>query len=110
MPKVEYTKAKGLVQSTGSGFALNAIQHVSGDITLDRGTCVCIVNGGTNPEITLPTAASDGDVLILIDDNADSILKNTGTQLGGDVTFNAKGDGAVCVYDGTEWQVMVSNG
>ncbi len=109
MPRIEYTSAKGLVQSSGAGFALNNIVTIDGShTTLDRGTCVAILK--SDHKITLPSSASPGDVCIIIIDVAGGDLESDGTQLGGDVAFNAKGDGAICVYDGTEWQVVVSNG
>jgi hypothetical protein len=112
MPRVEYTSAKGLVQSTGAGFALNQIENISGNTTLTQGTTVAIGKSGGTHEITLPPkeGAHQGDVVIIIMDHTAGKLKATDTQLGGDVTFNAVGDGAVCVFDGTEWQVIVSNG
>ena len=112
MPKIEYTKAKGLVQSTGAGFALNQIESIAGNTTLTQGTTVAIVKSGGTHQITLPPVggANSGDVVIVIMDHNTGVLKAAGTQLGGDVTFNAIGDGAVCVFDGTEWQVIVSNG
>ena len=109
MPKVEYSKTKGLVTATGAGFALNNITTVNGaHTTLAQGTCVAILK--SDHKITLPTTASTGDICIIIVDVAGGDLESDGTQLGSDVAFTAAGDGAVCIYDGTEWQVLVSNG
>ena len=107
MPKVEYTKAKGLVQSTGSGFALNSIETMNGsDLTLTRGTTVAILKSAH--DVTLPVAATAGDMIIIVADNASAEIAAAGTQIGGKVTFNSVGDGALAVYDGTEWQVLRS--
>lgn len=107
MPKVEYSKTKGLVTATGAGFALNNITTVNGaHATLAQGTCVAILK--SDHKITLPTTANTGDLLVLVVDVAGGDLESDGTQLGSDVEFTAVGQGALCVYDGTEWQVLVS--
>ena len=108
MPQVEYTKVKGLVQNSGSGFSLNQIETTSGNTTLTQGTAVCVITGAH--QVTLPTSPNDGDVVIVMMSAAEAgVLKGTGAAFG-DITFNAIGDGAVCVYDGTNWQAVISNG
>ena len=107
MPQVEYTKAKGLVQKTGSGFSLNQIITTSGNVTLEQGTTVCVISGAH--QVTLPTSPNTGDMVILMmSAAAGGVLKGTGASFN-DITFNAIGDGAVCVYDGTNWQAVLSN-
>jgi hypothetical protein len=107
MPQVEYTKAKGLVQKTGSGFSLNQIHTTTGNVTLDQGTTVCVIS--SNHEVTLPTSPNDGDmIIVMMSAAAAGVLKGDGAAFG-DITFNAIGDGAVCVYDGTNWQAVISN-
>lgn len=107
MPQVEYTKAKGLVQNSGSGFSLNQIEATSGDVTLTQGTAVCVITAAH--EVTLPTSPNKGDVVIVtMGAAAAGVLKGDGAAFG-DITFNAIGDGAVCVYDGTTWQAVISN-
>lgn len=107
MPQVEYTKAKGLVQSTGSGFSLNQIEVTTANVTLTQGTAVCIITA--DHQVTLPTSPNKGDVVIVIMGAAAAgVLKGEGAAFG-DTTFNAIGDGAVCVYDGSDWQAVISN-
>tara|TARA_Y200000002_G_scaffold382677_1_gene400687 strand:+ start:209 stop:538 length:330 start_codon:yes stop_codon:yes gene_type:complete len=107
MPQVEYTKAKGLVQKTGNGFSLNQIERCNGShLTLTQGTAVCIVE--TDHKVTLPASPNSGDVILVISNVAGGDLESDGTQLDADLAFAAKGDGVICVYDGTEWQVLRS--
>ena len=108
MPQIEYTSAKGLVQKSGSGFSLNQIQSISANTTLTQGTAVALLTGAH--EVTLPTSPNTGDVVIIsMTAAANGVLKGTGASFA-DITFNAVGDGAVCVYDGTNWHAVVSNG
>jgi hypothetical protein len=108
MPKVVYTKAKGLVQETGAGFALNEIEIMNGtNLTLTAGTTVAILKSAH--DVTLPTADNNtGDMILVIADHASAEIAAAGTQIGGKVTFDSVGDGAIAVYDGTEWQVLRS--
>ncbi len=108
MPKVEYTKAKGLVQATGVGFALNQIETMNGEnLTLTSGTTVAILKSAH--DVTLPTSGnSRGDMILIVADHASAEIAAAGTQIGGKVTFDSVGDGAIAVYDGTEWQVLRS--
>ena len=109
MPRVEYTKAKGLVQSTGSGFALNEIETTSGHLALTQGTTYCEITGAH--QVTLPAVATanTGDVVILsMSAAANGKIMTTG-KAGGTVTFNAKGDGAICVFNGTQWVCLIHN-
>ena len=107
MPRVEYSKTAGLVQKSGSGFALNQIVTTSGNVTLEQGTTVCIISG--EHEVTLPQSPNDGDVIIVMMSAAENgVLKGTGAAFG-DLTFDAIADGAICVYDGTNWQAVRSN-
>lgn len=107
MPQVEYTSAKGLVQKTGSGFSLNQIQSITGNTTLTQGTAVALVTGAH--QVTLPTSPNTGDVVIVsMTTAANGVLKGTGASFG-DITFGEIGDGAICVYDGTNWHAVRSN-
>ena len=109
MPRVEYTAAAGLVQRTGSGFALNQIEVMDGsNLSVSVGTT--FVELKTADECTLPAGASTGDICILaVSAAVGAVLKVTNTALAADATFNAQGDGAICVYNGTAWVCMVSN-
>ena len=112
MPRVEYNKTQGLFQASGSGFALNEIESISGNTTLTQGTCVAIGQSGGTHEITLPpnAGANTGDIIfIIMNHTAGKLMHNGQCNIASDVTFNAKGDGAICIYDGSKWQVIVSN-
>ena len=108
MPRVEYTAAAGLVQRTGSGFALNQIETMDGsDLAVAVGTT--FVELKTADNCTLPAGANTGDVCILAVSAAAAAVLKGDNKAGGDVTFGAIGDGAICVYNGTEWVCMVSD-
>ena len=109
MPRVEYTKAKGLVQSTGSGFALNQIETTAGSVTLTQGTTYVDIAGNHEVILPPPAGANTGDVIILSQSGAHSGVLKTNNKAGGDVTFNAKGDGAICVFNGTQWVCLIHN-
>ena len=108
MPRVEYNKTKGLFQALGSGFALNQIETMNGsDLTLTAGTTVAILKSAH--DVTLPTSGNNaGDLILIIADHASAEIAAAGQQTGGKITFNTVGDGALAVYDGTEWQVLRS--
>ena len=104
MPKVEYTKAKGLVQATGSGFALNEIQTMNGaHLQVLQGTTFVELQSAHN--VTLPPAAgaNTGDVVILaLSAGVAAVLKGDDAAHS-DVTLGTIGDGAICVFNGTQW-------
>jgi len=57
----------------------------------------------------LPATASTGDVCILAVSAAAAAVLKSDNKAGGDVTFGAIGDGAICVYNGTQWVCMISD-
>lgn len=108
MPRVEYTAAAGLVQRSGAGFALNQIETMNGaHLSVSQGTT--FVNMVTANQVTLPATANAGDVCILANSAAVASVLKTDNKAGGDVTFGAIGDGAICVHNGTQWVCLVSD-
>ena len=109
MPKVTYTAKKGLVQAGGSGFHINSILTTSGTKNLDASTFLTV--GTAVSQFTLPSSADAGAVKLIMHDTDDTdnvVLKSTNTSLGGDLTLNADGEFAICIYNGTKWIVGVS--
>ena len=107
MPRVDIDFTKGLVQLSGGGFAVNALAEVSATATLDATTFLtkAVAAFTNNNELTLPSSADTGTVKIIISDSANNVvLKGTNAQVG-DTTLTNIGDMAICVFDGTEWQV-----
>tara|TARA_Y100001938_G_scaffold114927_1_gene158033 strand:+ start:227 stop:583 length:357 start_codon:yes stop_codon:yes gene_type:complete len=111
MPKVAYTALKGLVQNAGTGvhigdggFHVNSFHTTSGTENLDGSTFVTVGTGVSS--FTLPASAEAGAVKLIMHDTDDTdnvVLKSTNTSLGGDLTLNADGEFAVCIYNGTKW-------
>jgi len=110
MPKINIDFTKGLVQESGAGFGIDSRVVVTGDdATLDATTFLTEITSAH--EFTLPATAATGAIKVVINSAAvESHLMATNTTLGANVDFNAIGDGAICIFDGTEWQVMRTNG
>ena len=108
MPKINIDFTKGLVQQSGSGFGINSVVSTSGNLSADATTFLTKIAGAH--EVTLPASAEKGAIKIVAQTGAgNGVLKGTNATTGA-VTFNAIGDGAVCIYNGTAWVVLVSNG
>tara|TARA_Y100000114_G_C11740426_1_gene318622 strand:- start:937 stop:1269 length:333 start_codon:yes stop_codon:yes gene_type:complete len=110
MPNINIDFVKGLVQKSGAGFGIDSKVEVNGvDTTLDATTFLTEI--ASAHEVTLPASAATGAIKVIINKAAvASHLVSTNTTLDANVDFNAIGDGAICIYDGTEWQVMRTNG
>ncbi len=110
MPKINIDFVKGLVQESGAGFGIDSRVVIDGgDATLDATTFLTEV--ASAHEVTLPASAATGAIKVIINnDNVASHLMATNTTLAANVDFNAVGDGAICIYDGTEWIVLRTNG
>ena len=110
MPKINIDFTKGLVQETGSGFGINSRVVVNGaHAALDA--TIFLTEITSAHQVTLPASGATGAIkLVMMSAAAAGVLMAENTTLGGNLTFAAIGDGAICVYDGTEWQVMRSLG
>ena len=110
MPKINIDFTKGLVQESGAGFGIDSKVEVSGgDATLDATTFLTEI--ASAHEVTLPASAATGAIKVLVNTAAvQSHLVATNTTLAANEDFNAIGDGAICIYDGTEWIVLRTNG
>jgi len=111
MPKINIDFTKGLVQETGSGFGINSSVTIADDAALDATTFLTKVAGAH--EVTLPASAETGAIKVLaMTAAAAGVIKaaNAVTEGGADITFGEIGDGAVCIYNGTAWVVLVTNG
>lgn len=106
MPRVVYDVSKGLYQTAGKGFALNAILTTSADVTLDGTKSVVLVSG--THVVTLPADADakEGDIIIVIASGTGGSIASTNANTG--ATIDAVGDMAICVYNGTQWIVGAS--
>lgn len=106
MPKVEYSKLKGLVQSTGDGFAINSITTVAAAGNLDASTFLTVataaIGGGG---LVLPASADTGALKVIMTTTEDDVLLKGTNASTGDLTLTNLGDMAICVFDGTQWIV-----
>ena len=108
MPKVVYTAAKGLYQKTGSGVNLGHKLVVDGD-TLGGAFFHSVDVSASDVTLTLPSAAEEGDTLIVfvVGEGYDLTLTNAGTVAVTGLTV-AKGDSFICCYDGSQWLVSIN--
>ena len=84
MPKVTYTAAKGLVQATGRGVNINAIDAVLGntarltgtavEVTQSEGNTADIAGSPTAPQILLATAPANTVTALAVDGSAVSTV------------------------------------
>ncbi len=107
MPKINIDFTKGLVQETGAGFGINSVVTTAGNLAADATTFLTKVAGAH--EVTLPASAETGAIKVIAATGAGGTLKGTNATTG-DVVLNEVGDGAICIYNGTAWVVLVSNG
>ena len=110
MPKINIDFVKGLVQETGAGFGIDSRVVVNGgNASLDATTFLTEITSAH--EVTLPASAATGAIKVIMNSAAvGSKIMATNTILGGNLVMNAIGDGAICIYDGTEWIVLRTNG
>jgi len=122
MPQVVYDSIRGLIQQAGTGLLTNEgpvrinsyTLHDDVTATLDKVTFFHI----SDPQegtvtLTLPANPPVGiiKIIMVIDASNNTVIKGTNTTLGGDLTLNASGDGAICFGLGSDgWGILRSNG
>ena len=123
MPKVTISDAKGLVQETGKGLVINSQMSQStlsvsaaGPTSPDvSGVNVLLVDtSGNNVTLGGLTGGVAGQIVYIIKTSAsnDLILENAEGDAqnflidNGDLTFDAIAGGAICIYNGSVWQVI----
>lgn len=107
MPKINIDFTKGLVQETGAGFGINSVVTTAGNLSADATTFLTKVAGAH--EVTLPASAETGAIKVVVMTAAAAGVLKGDNATSGDITFNAVGDGAICIYNGTAWAVLASN-
>jgi len=126
MPKVKYTKERGLFQTTGQGIeltggrvinstsaAVTAAGPSSPDVsnvnvllvnTTDNNVTLGGLTGGVTGQVVHIVKTVAANNLVLEDEEGDAqnfILK-------ADTTLEAEAGVFTCVYDGSNWQVLVT--
>ena len=125
MPKVEYSKAKGLVQKSGSGFSVKdmpvveEIESVSADAnkTVKAHGTTLVSTVGDARDITVPagTYAGQRKLVVLADaTGGDMVLKAETDGTGNDndetvVTATAAGGYALLMWIGDRWVTLSSS-
>ena len=123
MPKVEYSKAKGLVQKSGSGFSVKDVPVVEEieSVTADanktvkaHGTTLVTTSGGAR-DITVPAGSYAGQrkLVVLAVDDGNMVLKAETDGAGNDndetvITATAVGDYALIMWIGDRWVTLSS--
>jgi hypothetical protein len=122
MPKVEYTKSKGLVQKTGSGFSVSdvpVVEHVqtlttSGAADISAHGTHIITSGGEHTITLLNGTYAGQKKLVVVDDvtTGNITLKaetagNAGvTETVGGAAMNAAGEHALLMWIGDRWVTL----
>ena len=122
MPKVEYTKSKGLVQKTGSGFSIAdvpVVEHIqsvttAGPTTISAHGTHLLTSGGVHT-VTLSDGSYAGQKkLIVCVDHTDGALslvgETAGNGGGGEAlgTMNATGEHILLMWIGDRWVTLSS--
>ena len=104
MPKVEYTHAKGLVQSTGSGFCLGTpaatVTAAASAAALTASAVILKVDSADDAhEVKMPLATSAGQIIIVtnVDSAQDVVIKNNAD----DATLATVGEGVGAILVST---------
>ena len=83
MPKVEYSKSKGLVQSTGSGFVM-AEESFSADGAADPGVALTVATA--QAALSLANGSSVGQLKWFVSTTASDVVITPATTAGAYVT------------------------
>lgn len=112
MPKVEYSKTKGLVQSTGSGFVM-AAETLTAAGAADPGVALTICNAGAdNIAVTLADGTSVGQLKWFVSVAANDAIITPATTNGAYATISLDNAGeSVCLlWSGTTGWTLLSRG
>jgi len=112
MPKVEYSKSKGLVQSTGSGFVM-AAETLTTAGAADPGVALTICNAGAdNIAITLADGTSVGQLkwFVSVAGNDSIITPATTNGAYSNISLDNAGESVCLVWSGTTGWALLSRG
>ena len=97
MPKEKYTQERGLFQTTGQGIELTGGRVINS-------TSAAVTAAGPSSQVVHIVKTVAANNLVLEDEEGDAqdfILK-------ADTTLEAEAGVFTCVYDGSNWQVLVT--
>ena len=122
MPKVSYSKAKGLVQSAGSGFAIADMPLVeevesvttAGATTIKAHGTTLLTTGGAHT-VTIPSGAHAGQrkLVVLVDDGGNASIVGETDGAGDDndeaiATLDTEKDYVLVMWIGDRWVELAS--
>ena len=124
MPKVEYSKAKGLVQKSGSGFSVKDVPVVeeiesvsaTANVSVKAHGTTLVTTDGSHRNITVPAGSYAGQrklVVFKVDGGGNMVLKAETDGAGADddetvITATAAGDYALIMWIGDRWVTLSS--
>ncbi len=110
MPKVEYSKAKGLVQSTGSGFVMAAETLTAGTVA-DPGVALTLCGAGVKT-ITLADGDTVGQLKWFVGIHADASTVDPATTAGAwdNFVLTNIGESACLVWTGSDGWALLARG
>ena len=105
MPKVEYSKAKGLVQSSGSGFVM-AAETINADGAADPGVALTIASAAA--AITLADGTTVGQLKWFVSTTAADVSITPASTAGAyaSATMTNIGDTLCCVWTESGWALL----
>lgn len=113
MPKVEYSKAKGLVQSTGSGFVM-AAESIAAAGALDPGVALSLVTpGAASVAYTLADGTTEGQLKWIVTLHATNDAVVTPATTAGawaNATLGNVGESICCVWTASGWALLSRGG
>lgn len=105
MPKVEYSKSKGLVQSTGEGFVM-AAESFAANGAADPGVALTLATDTTS--LTLADGSSVGQLKWFVSTTDSDVTITPATTAGAytTITMTNIGDSVCCLWTASGWAVL----
>ena len=105
MPKVEYSKTKGLVQSTGEGFVM-AAESFAANGAADPGVALTLATAAAN--LTLANGSSVGQLKWFVSTTANDVVITPATTAGAyaTITLTNVGESVCCLWTASGWAVL----
>ena len=105
MPKVEYSKTKGLVQSTGEGFVMAAESFAANGVA-DPGVALTLATAAA--ALSLANGSSVGQLKWFVSTTAGDVVITPATTAGAysTITLTNIGESVCCLWTASGWAVL----